>query len=463
MSKEDKKIFGPDLNPFETYESINTGSVIKARYTGPLQGEVQISGAKNMVTKLVAASLSCSESTVLIENIPFIGDLDITLQLCKRLGVKYKLSPSGQLELMVGGFSNPNVLTDPYHGNRVAILFAGPVLSKLGEANISKPEGCNIGDRKINFHLDGLTAFGVDIVENGDSYSLRLQGTELKPASYKLPFPSVGATENLIITASCAQGESVIENCSIEPEIIQLLSVLSDSGVGVKILEPRTIIIEGRKHKITKPITMIPDRIEAASLAVAAISTRGDVFLRGAQAETLTSFIKVVQIMGGGVEVFNDGIRFFWKKELEPVSVSTGVYPGLPTDMQQPLAILMTQAEGVSSIHETIFEDRFKYAVELNRVAVRDVAVSVLGECPTGDPCRFDGFGYNHHAKINGLVEFGKGELEITDLRAGFALVNAAILSAEGIIVRNLKSLYRGYDDPVGKLKSLGANIELTI
>lgn len=464
MSKKERGEAEKDLefNPFKIYEAINSESYIRAEYSGPLRGEVTASGTKNMVSKVIAASLSAEKGTIRIRNVPFVGDLAITLALCRRLGVGYQIYPDKTLELSVGEFSNPNILHDPYHGNRVAILFAGSVLAKLGEAKISKPEGCQIGERKIDFHLAGLKAFGVSITEQEDSYSLRLTGPRLRAANFDLPFPSVGATENLIITASCAEGVSTFTNCALEPEIIELIKILQRSGIRIGVASPRTVVIEGGKHGITPLIDIIPDRVEIASLAMAAISSRGDVFVRGARHEPLITFLGVLQKMGAGIEIQDNGIRFFWKGPLRPADITTEVYPGFPTDFQQPMAILMSQADGRSSIHETIFENRFQYLAGLNQIMKQGEPMAVGEICRVDQPCRFRGGGYQHLAQIEGPIVFGSGEIEITDMRAGFADVNAAVLSS-GVTVRGLKSLYRGYEDPVGKLKSLGAKIDLAV
>lgn len=452
-----------EFNPFKTYESIKQDSFISAEFNGPLQGEVKVSGTKNMVSKAVAACLSAEKGKAIIKNIPFVGDLDITLALCRRLGINYKVSPDKTLELAVGEFSNPNVLSDPYHGNRVAILFAGPVLAKLGKANVSKPEGCKIGERKIDYHLAGLEKFGVEIIEHEDWYAMRLKNSTLQGARFDLPFPSVGTTENLIITASCAQGETILNNCALEPEIIELVKILQCSGVEIGMYSPRTIIIKGGEHHISSPIEISPDRVEAASLAIAALSSKGDVFIRDAEHEPLITFIGILNRMGAGMEIQNDGIRFFWKHPLKSIgNITTGVYPGFPTDFQQPMAVLMSQAEGVSMIHETIFENRFNYLEELNKVIRFGKPMIALRSCPDHQKCRFNKIGYKHLAKIEGPIEFGSGEIEIKDMRAGFASINTAIISS-GIVVKNLKGLYRGYEDPVGKLKSLGAKIDLKI
>ncbi len=451
------------FNPFETYERIDSDSFIEAKYNGSLKGEVVASGTKNMVSKVIAAALSCDNSNVQIENIPFVGDLDITLQLCRSLGLTYSVSRDKKLTLNIEDLKNYEVISNSEQGNRVAILLAGPVLSKIGRAVISKPGGCNIGERKIDYHLRGLESFGVNIIEKQDSYELDLKdGRRLHPSHFKLPFPSVGATENLLITASCAEGESVLENCALEPEIIELIKILQMSGVIIKTFAPNSLSIIGGKHSLDGPVRIIPDRVEIASLAIAALTTKGDVFIKDAQHEPLINFIGCVQEMGGGVEIKSEGIRFYYKEQLKPINITTQVYPGFPTDFQQPMAILMSQANGKSIIHETIFENRFLYFSELNKISENRHSFFVDDQCLETDPCRYQNLKYPHLAQINGPVAFRKGEIEITDLRAGFAALNAAILS-DGVIIKNLKSLYRGYEDPVGKLKSLGAEIDIRV
>lgn len=459
MSTERENNIG--FNPFKAYETIEPESYVRARYSAPLQGEVVASGAKNMVTKVVAAALSSDGGVVKVRNVPWVGDLAITLALCDRLGVGYKFNTDKTLELHIDSFASPDVKSDPYHGNRIGMLFAGPVLSKLGRANISRPEGDKIGERKVDFHLDGLRQFGVDVNEHDDYYSLQLKRSKLQGAHVSLPFPSVGATENLVITASCAEGRSVLDNCALEPEIIEMVKILQRSGVKIQMFSNRTIVVEGGKHTIVSPVEIIPDRLEVASFAVAALSSRGDVFVRGADHNHLVTFLGVLQSMGAGIEIQEDGIRFFYKGPLKSTNIETDVYPGFATDHQQPIALLMTQAIGQSVIHETIFEDRFRYLLELDKIS-SSVHANVDINCPNGENCRFSGLGDRHTAYINGPISFGQGELTIPDLRAGFAVINAAILS-NGVEVKGIKSLYRGYEDPVGKLKSLGADISLTI
>lgn len=452
----------PDFQPFRVFESLSEKSFIEAQYSGPLYGRVRVAGAKNMVTKVIAASLSGEKGVVKIKNIPLIGELGITLSLCKRLGIPYRVNPDRTLEMSVGDFENPDVKFDPYFGNRTSILFAGPVLNKLGEANISKPEGCEIGDRKVDFHLGGLEKLGVTVEENDDYFHLELTGNKLKGAEIELPFPSVGATENLIIAASVAEGVTTIRNVAIEPEIMQMVRILQRSGVPIEIRPNREIRVYGGPHKIVDTIDVVSDRVETFSWAVVALTTKGDIFVEGAKQEHLMTPISYLQRMGAGIEIRSDGIRFFYKGPIKPVNITTEVYPGFVTDLQQPMAVLLSQCQGGSTIHETVFENRFKYLHRLGKISDENAFV-ISHDCPEGDVCRFKGLGHPHLARIKGPVESKGGGLEIDDLRAGFAVLTAGLLSREKSIIKNVRSLYRGYEDPVAKLLSLGANVSLQV
>ncbi|GIW66486.1 MAG: UDP-N-acetylglucosamine 1-carboxyvinyltransferase [Candidatus Parcubacteria bacterium] len=457
----EKKISNKIFDPFENFRLITENSYIEARYNGPLYGVVDVAGAKNMVTKILIAALSGETGKVKIRNIPWIGEMDITLSLCKRLGVDFKINPDKTLELKIDGFKNPEVRFDSYLGNRVSLLFAGPVLYKLGKANISKPKGCEIGERKIDFHLAGFQAFGIKIKEYDDYLGLTLKHKEFKPATITLPFPSVGATENLLIIASMTKGVSVIKNAAIEPEILEMVKILQKSGVSIKIDANRNFIIKGGPHKIIDVIDIMPDRVEAFSWGIAALSTKGDIFVKYAQQDHLLTPLSVLLDMGAGIEIYPDGIRFFYKKNLKPIKVTTQTYPGFPTDFQQPLSILLSQCNGISQIHETIFENRFRYLERIKTIATSG-RIEIMNTCPKNEPCRFYGYNYPHVAKINGPICLGKGDLQIDDLRAGFALLNAGILS-EGIKIYGIKLLYRGYENIVEKMQSLGADVKLVI
>lgn len=446
----------------QTFKEVNKESYILAKAGRPLFGEVEVSGAKNMVTKIMTASLLAKKGKLLIRNVPMIGEVFLTLQLFDQLGVKYQLNSDKTLEIEPCGFKSSEVKFKGEEGNRISLLLAAPVIAQFGEAVIAKPKGCQIGARKIDFHIEGLKQFGAEIKETEDALYLKLKTGRLHGVHIRLPFPSVGATENLIITASCAEGESIIDNCAIEPEIIKLVEFLQKGGVEILIRGDRSIYIRGTDDLKLSDITIIPDRIEIVSLACATLGTRGDVFVRGARQDLVLTFLGVLQRIGAGIEIRENGIRFYYQDKMKPMAVTTEVYPGLPTDFQQPLAILLSQIKGTSSLHETIFENRFEYLNRLNGL-IKSGEKFILGQdCPADNPCRFSGKGFTHFAEISGPVTFGKGEVSICDLRAGFALLTAGLLS-EGLKITNLPLLFRGYENPVGKMKALGADVELVL
>jgi len=440
---------------------VNQDSYLMARKSQPLFGSVNVSGAKNMVTKIMTACLIAKKGKLTIHNVPIINEIFITLSLFDQLGVKYRLNPDKSLEIEPRSFASSKISFANQEGNRISLLLAAPILAEFGEAKIAKPKGCQIGKRKINFHLNGLKKFGVKIKENKENLHLKVGRKGLKGARFKLPFPSVGATENMIMTAVCAHGESLIENCAIEPEIIELIKFLQKAGVSIAIYGERTIRIIGNKNIELSDITVIPDRVETFSWAAAALATKGDIFVRGAKQELMISALSVLQEMGAGIEIRDDGIRFYYQQKLKPVSVKTEVYPGFATDFQQPLAILASQIEGTSYIHETIFDHRFTY-LELLQPLMAKGNIKIKQACPRSQLCRFHGKNYPHLAEINGPIKFTSGEISICDLRAGFAILIAGLLS-QGIKIKNVGLLFRGYEDPIGKLKPLGADVELKI
>jgi len=443
------------------FSPISKNSYIFAKKGNPLFGTVQISGAKNMVTKIMTASLIATRGKLIIKNIPLIDEVFITLKLFDQLGVKYKINPDKSLEIEPGEFNSSRVrFATENESNRISLLLIVPIISRFGEAIVPRPGGCKIGKRKIDYHIKGLEAFGVKIREKPGFLHMKLGKKGLRGSHFHLPFPSVGATENFIMAGVCAKGETIIDNCAVEPEIIELIKFFQNAGVEILIHGDRSIYIKGTNDIRLSEVVVVPDRVETISFAVAALSTKGDVFLKGARQDLMITPLGILKKMGAGIEVKEEGIRFFYKGSLKPVSVATDVYPGFPTDFQQPLGILLSQVKGRSLIHETIFEDRFGYLKVLNPLIVSGKRFVVGKTCPQGTRCRFWGKKRPHLSEIEGPVRFGEGQIYISDLRAGFALLNAACLS-NGIKVYNLGLLSRGYENPVGKLKSLGANIEL--
>lgn len=447
------------------FDKINNDSYIFAKKSGPLFGTVAVSGAKNMVTKIMTASLLATSGKLIIKNVPFINEVFIILDLFDRLGVEYKFKSDKTLEIKPRHFNSPEVDFREEVGNRISLLLVAPILAQFGRAIIVKPRGCKIGRRKIDFHIEGLKRFGAKIKETEDRLFIEVERKGLKGIDFCLPFPSVGATENLILNAVCAQGRTIIRNSAVEPEIIELIKFLQKAGVEIAIHGEKNIHIKGKKEGLTLSdleIRVIADRVEIASLASVALSTKGDIFIKGATQDLIITFLGVLQAMSAGIEIKDDGIRFFYKGKLKPVSVTTAVYPGFPTDFQQPFGILLSQIDGVSSLHETIFEDRFAYLRILKPLVKDSKRIIVSNQCPLEQRCRFAKQNYQHFAKIRGPIKFGSGNVVAPDLRASFALVSAGCLS-DGIKISNIGLLFRGYERPVEKLRSLGADIKLIL
>ncbi len=281
----------------------------------------------------------------------------------------------------------------------------------------------------------------------------------LTGARITLPFPSVGATENLMMAAVLARGTTEIRNAAIEPEIADLALLLQAMGAIISQETDRTWMIQGVDSLRPADHSVINDRIEAASFAVSAVATRGDVFIRGADQLHLLAFLNWLRKAGGEYEVKQDGIRFYGRDlKLKPIAAETGVHPGLMTDWQQPLVILLTQAEGMSVIHETVYENRFGYVEALNSMGAR---IQLFDECLGGKDCRFRNLGHRHSAAIWGPTPLTGAEIEIPDLRAGFSYLVAAALAKGRTTLRGVRYIERGYDRVVEKFRALGLPIEV--
>jgi UDP-N-acetylglucosamine 1-carboxyvinyltransferase len=318
----------------------------------PLHGVVQISGAKNAVTKLMIASLLTNEPCTL-RNVPLIGDFELTVALCCSVGSDIALTDH-VLSITTSSIKNTFVETKVGGLNRMAIISIGPLLHRCGEADIPMPGGDRIGLRPLNFHIDGLQKMGAEIVEQDGRYHFSAPGG-LHGATITLPFPSVMATENFLITASLAKGVTTIQNAALEPEIIDLIKFLQKMGAIIEIKVDRRIVIDGVERLHGASHTLLSDRNEAVSLAIAAYLTKGNVYLRGAQQDTLLTFLNTLSKMQLRFEIDDDGIRFLGDGPPPPaIALETDVHPGFMTDWQQPFTVLLTQAEGMSVVHETI-------------------------------------------------------------------------------------------------------------
>ncbi len=430
----------------------------KARFLvnggNPLQGSIRISGAKNAASKLIIASLLTDEP-VHITNCPIsIGEIIVTRKIIESLGAKFNKFQDNEVIVQTKKIHDISFSASLGLINRIGVLTAGPLLLRSGEAKIPKPGGDQIGSRPIDFHLDALIKLGTTIKEHKDFYLLkakRLIGTDIT-----LPFPSVGATENIIITASLAIGKTTIHNAAIEPEIMDLIMLLQKMGAVIDVRTNRSIIITGVEKLHGAEHSVIPDRLEAASFACAAIASKGDVTIYDARHADMITFLNTIRLIGAEYEVLKDGIRFFYKGELKPISIETDVHPGFMTDWQPPMTILLTQANGISTLHETVYENRFGYIKELNKMGA---AIELTNDC-LGLSCRFNGTNYYHSAVIKGKTPLKSAEINVPDIRAGFSYLVAAILAKGESLVNGIHYIDRGYEKIDQKMRKLGVDIK---
>ncbi len=420
----------------------------------PLHGSIRISGAKNAASKLIIASLLTDEP-VHITNCPIsIGEIIVTRKIIESLGAKFQKFQDNEVIVQTKKIHDISFSASLGLINRIGVLTAGPLLLRSGEAKIPKPGGDQIGTRPINFHLDALIKLGTTVKEHKNFYLLKakkLIGTDIT-----LPFPSVGATENIIITASLAIGKTTIHNAAIEPEIMDLIMLLQKMGAVIDVRTNRSIIITGVEKLHGAEHSVIPDRLEAASFACAAIASKGDVTIHDARHADMITFLNTIRLIGAEYEVLKDGIRFYHKGELKPISIETDVHPGFMTDWQPPMTILLTQANGISTLHETVYENRFGYIKELNKMGA---AIELTNDC-LGLPCRFNGTNYYHSAVIKGKTPLRHAEIDVPDIRAGFSYLVAAILAKGESLVNGIHYIDRGYEKIDQKMRKLGVNIK---
>ena len=436
-------------------------SVLEVRGGQLLEGEIFVRGAKNLVPKAMVAAL-LSEETSVLRNVPQIRDVDVVSELLKMHGVDVSHEgEAGELTITPGKLELPDpVQVDMLAGSsRIPILFCGPLLHRLGEAFVPDLGGCHIGDRPVDFHLRVLEDFGA--VRTSTPYGMHITAPKgLKGKPVRLPYPSVGATEQTLLTAVMAKGITELSNAAMEPEILDLIAVLQKMGAIISVDMDRTIRIEGVDKMYSYKHTAMPDRIEAGSWASAALATGGDVFVKGAQQKDMTTFLNYYRKIGGAFDVRDDGIRFWHPGgELTAAVLETDVHPGLMTDWQQPLVVALTQATGLSIIHETVYENRFGFTDALRGMGAN---IQVYRECLGGLACRFGRQNFYHSAVIQGPTKLQAANIDVPDLRGGFSHLIAA-LAAEGTSrVSGIELINRGYEHFMEKLGKLGADVTLS-
>lgn len=418
----------------------------------PLCGKVTISGAKNAATKAMIATLLTDEP-VILHNIPAISDIEITAEILQRVGGKVDFHFNSQASVRIHTPKITSTTVDKLsRQNRLPVLAISPLLHRAGEAIVPIVGGDQIGPRPVNFHLEALKAMGAEISETASSYQAKTKG--LHGADINLPYPSVGATENIILAAVLAKGRTHISGAAIEPEIMDLIKMLQQMGAIIELRADRGIIIDGVEKLGGVEFSIIPDRLEAASYGLMAIATGGEITVHGARQEDLLTFLNTVRRMGAKYYVEGDSIRFRRGDQLNGITLETDTHPGFATDWQQPTVVVLTQAMGDSIIHETVYEERFGYIEVLKQMGSN---IEVKDDCLTDLACRFRGQGQPHSAIVHGSTPLHAAEITIPDIRAGMAQVIAALIANGDSKLTGVEHLLRGYENLLDKLKSVGA------
>lgn len=401
-----------------------------------LQGKVEISGAKNAVLPIIAACLLTSDK-IILEEAPDLLDVQVMSQVIESLGGKIKRNGK-KLHISIKEINSVETPYDLISKMRASIVIMGPMLARKGRVRISHPGGCAIGSRPINWHLKGLEALGAQV--RMDHGFLDVSATRLKGARIYLDFPSVGATENIMMAAVYAEGQTIIENAAQEPEIVDLANFINEMGGRIRGAGTNIITIEGVRELHGTTHTVIPDRIEAGTYILMAAACGGEVLVSNVIPAHLKPLLAKLDEAGVIYKEEDDGIRVISKGNYSAVDIKTQVHPGFPTDLQAPMLAMLTRAKGTSVITETVFENRFMHVEELKRM---------------GADIKIEG----RSAIVQGIDSMYAAPVASSDLRAGAALVLAALTAKGTTEIREIHHIERGYEDIELKLKGLGAEI----
>ena len=412
---------------------------VRIRGGARLQGTIPVSGAKNAALPLMAASL-LTDQPLTLSNVPGLVDIKTMADLLAAHGVTIAKTDDAALTLTAANVTNTTADYELVRRMRASVLVLGPLLARFGQARVSLPGGCAIGTRPVDLHLAGLQALGarIDIV---DGYVEAQAPNGLTGTHIALAKVSVGATENLLMAAALANGESILDNAATEPEIVDLGQCLILMGAEIDGLGKSRIVIQGKDRLSGADYTVLPDRIEAGTFAMAAAATGGDLTLVGPEPELLGATADSLGKSGVKVNAGDGGIKVRRDRPLTAVNIATAPYPGFATDMQAQMMALMATADGTSSITETIFENRFMHVPELQRMGA-DISV--------------DG----NRAEVRGVKALKGAQVMATDLRASVSLVVAGLIAEGETVVNRVYHLDRGYERLVEKLAAVGAEIE---
>ena len=403
-----------------------------------LEGEVVISGSKNASLPIIAASILSGKKTTLY-NVPNIHDTQVTLKILKYLGCKVKKT-NGKIEIDTKYIQKNDIPDYLMREMRSTVILAGALIGRFKDASFSYPGGCDIGSRPIDLHINAFKKLGVEITE--EAGFIKCKANKIIGTNIDLDFPSVGATENIILATVLSTGTTTINNAAMEPEIIDMVQFLKKMGAKIQGEGTNQIIIDGVEKLSGVSYNIMPDRIEAGTILCAVAATGGNVILDNVIPEHLTAVINKLEETGCKIEINNKKITLNAPKKLKPIDIKTMTYPGFPTDLQQIFATMLVKASGTSIIVENIFESRYKYISELRKMGAK---VTVEGKT----------------AIIKGTRKINATTVVCTDLRGGAALVIAGLMAKGKSRVEDIGYIQRGYENLENKLGSLGAKIKL--
>ncbi|HEY9556723.1 MAG TPA: UDP-N-acetylglucosamine 1-carboxyvinyltransferase [Acidimicrobiales bacterium] len=440
------------MTPPADASSASAGPSWHIEPSGPLRGDVQVAGSKNAVTKhMVAALMGSTPST--IRNAPAVGDVGITADILRSIGLGVDVADD-VITIEPTAEPTPSVPLEFSGLNRIPILLLGPLLHRAHEAFVPLVGGDRIGRRPVDFHVSALQQMGAEIEVQPHGITARMSG-RLRGARITLPYPSVGATETVLLSAVLAEGRTVIANAATEPEVVELALFLQRMGAHISLRPDRRFVVEGVESLTGAEATLQGDRLEAFSYLVAGLMTGGQVRVRGCAQDRLATAINTLQRMGAHFDINDEWITASASR-LRPAAVQTDTHPGFMTDWQPPLIVLMTQADGMSVLHETVYEDRLGYVEALKAMGGE---IELFDTCLGGPACRFHDSSALHSAVVRGVSKLQGADVTIPDVRAGFSSVIAAAAAEGASTLHGIHHLERGYNDPFGTLVSLGLRL----
>ncbi len=403
-----------------------------------LSGKITVNGAKNAVLPIFAATL-IAEGEYLLHNVPNLKDIETLSALLRELGLVVEKVGEHDYKIINNGITKVEAPYELVKEMRASFLVMGPLLANKKQARVALPGGCAIGTRPVDIHLKGFEALGATV--KMDHGFVEVSADELQGANMKLDFPTVTGTENIVMAAVLAKGQTIIRNVAKEPEIVNMCEMLNAMGAKISGAGTDKIVIEGVEKMNACEFTIVYDRIEAGTFIILSALTNGGVEVENVNLNHLEGFVKKLENMGVEVTEEDGLVKAIVKDKLKATKITTECYPGFPTDLQAQIMVLMSHAHGVSKLKETIFENRFMHVQELDRMGAK---IEVEGKT----------------AVIEGGIKFSGAEVKATDLRAGASLVLAGLIAENTTIISDIYHIERGYEDLVERLQKLGANIK---